>query len=354
MVVKIRERRGRLIFEIRLGKFFRRYEWTVEPRYWRNPIIATSIWLIMPILLYWGSFYSLLSTFVFANIVAMVVIPYSLRVIGTGRLDFGPTFFFALGGYIAAILSRDFGLAPFETFFAAFGIGCIIGLALSPITIISRGIYYTLITFILPFVLYEITYWRSDIFGAETGIPGVKPLVGVTSPTLAELYAFYLSAAIVIVLMFVIDKVLRSKYGLMMGVLNEDEDVADLYGINTKFIKVVTYTLTSGLISIAGWFTAHYYMAFTGTLYLSPEFLTLILLSAILGGKGAVYGALIGSYFVIGVREFARILFVEYSTLVFYVVTLSLLFLLPEGLWGLYRKRRYREYIPTIKVRRKL
>jgi len=353
MVVKIRERRGRLIFDIKIGRFMRRFEWTVEPRYWRNPLIFTAVWLLLPVLVFFSGYFSFLSTLVFANIVAMVAVPYVLRIIGTGRLDFGPTFFFAIGGYTAALLSRS-GASVFETFLAALGVGLLVGLALSPITIVSRGVYYTLITFILPFVLYEVAYWRSDIFGAETGIPGVQPLVNIPSPTIAEIYYFYLSAAFVFFLMFLVDKVLRSKYGVMMGVLNEDEDIANMYGINTKFIKIVVYTLTSGFVSIAGWFTAHYYMSFTGTLYLSPEFLTLILLASVLGGKGAVYGALIGSYFVVGVREVFRVYLGELSLIAFYGVSLALLLLLPEGLWGLYRKRRYREYVPTIKVRRKL
>ncbi|MEM0276912.1 branched-chain amino acid ABC transporter permease [Pyrobaculum sp.] len=355
MVVKIlrKERRGRLIFEIQFRGISRRFEWTVEPRYWRNPIIATLLWLLAPVFLWMVGRYSLISTLVFANVVAMISVAYSLRVIGTGRLDFGPTFFVALGGYVAALTSKWYGLGPLETFFIAFLMGIFIGFLLSPIVVISRGIYYTLITFVLPFVLYEIAYWRSDIFGAETGIPGVPPLLPLINPIEAELAYFYLGAVFVLAYVFFVDKVLRSKYGLMMGVLNEDEDIANMYGINTNYIKIIIYSITSGMISLAGWFLAHYYMSFTGVLYLSPEFLTLILLSAVVGGKGAVYGAVVGSYFIIGVRELTRIFLGGYSIVVFYVVALSMIFLLPEGLWGLYRKRRYREYIPSIKVRRK-
>ncbi|MGC9106793.1 MAG: branched-chain amino acid ABC transporter permease [Infirmifilum sp.] len=350
---KRKERRGRLIFEVYVGRSLRRFEWTVEPRYWRNPTIATLIWLLLPLVLWFFGLYSILTTMIFANIIAIITVAYSLRVIGTGRLDFGPTFFVALGGYVAALLSKWYGLNPVETLFAAFALGALVGLLLSPIVVISRGVYYTLITFILPFVLYEITYWRSDIFGAETGIPGVPPLISVANPVQAELIYFYISALIVIIYIFIVDKVLRSKYGLMMGVLNEDEDIANMYGINTNLIKVIVFSLTSGMISVAGWFLAHYYMSFTGVLYLSPEFLTLILTAAVLGGKGAVYGAVIGSYFVAGVREFTRIAIPEYSVIAFLVLVLGLLLTLPEGLWGLYRRRRYREYVPTIKVRRK-
>ncbi|MCX8137319.1 branched-chain amino acid ABC transporter permease [Pyrobaculum aerophilum] len=351
--LKRKERRGRLILEIQIGKSVRRFEWTIEPRYWRNPIIAFLIWASLPLILWSAGYYSILSTLVFANVLSIIAVAYSLRVIGTGRLDFGPTFFVAMGGYVAALFSKWYGLSPWETFFLSFLIGMALGALLSPIVVISKGIYYTLITFILPFVLYEITYWRSDIFGAETGIPGVPPLLPIINPVMAELSYFYFSVAIVILYTFIVDKILRSKYGLMMGVLNEDEEIANMYGINTNLIKVIIFIVTSGMISVAGWFLAHYYMSFTGVLYLSPEFLTLTLMAAVLGGKGAVYGAVIGSYFVVGLREFTRMWLGGYSTIVFYASVLMLLLVLPEGLWGLYRKRRYREYVPTIKVRRK-
>ncbi len=352
-IIKIRERRGRLIFDIRVGRELRRFEWTVEPRYWRNPIITVSIWLVLPLFLWIVGLYSLITTLVFANIIAIIAVPYILRVIGTGRVDFGPTFFVAVGGYVAALFSKWYGLTPVETLVFVFFIGIILGLLLSPIVVISRGIYYTLITLVLPFVLYEITYWRADIFGAETGIPGVPPLIFLENPILTELTYFYLSAFIVLVYTLIVDKVLRSKYGLMMGVLNEDEDVANMYGINTNIIKIIVYTVTSGMIAVAGWFSAHYYMSFTGVLYLSPEFLVLILMASVLGGKGAVYGGVIGAYFVVGLREATRMFFAEFSTVVFLASVLALQLVLPEGLWGVYRKRRYREYVPTVKIRRK-
>lgn len=354
MVIKIEERRGRIIIAIGRGDNIRRFEWTVEPRYWRNPLISTILWLVIPLIFYIIGLYAFITSFIFANIIAMITIAYALRIIGTGRLDLGPHFFVALGGYAAAIASRYWGLTPFASLVIALAIGLIIGATLSVITIISRGVYFALITFILPFVLREIVYWRSDIFGAETGIPDIPPLISGYHPALNDLLYFYMSALFVLLYLFIVDKILRSRYGLIMGVINEDEDIAENYGINTKRMKIITYTLTSGMISVAGWLIAHYYTSFTGTLYLGLEFLTLIFMASVIGGKGAVYGALIGSYFVVALREVYRISLGVWSSLALYITLLSLFIALPEGLWGLYRKRRYREYVPTIKVRRKL
>jgi branched-chain amino acid transport system permease protein len=357
-MVKFEARRGKIVIHS-LG---RKYEWTIEPRYWRNPIIGLLLWLSLPLALYTVATVlfnyqpiAILSTLIFANLLIMMAVPFNLQTIGTGRLSFGPHFFLAVGGYTAALLSRDYGLSPALTLPAAFAFGALVALALSPITIISRGVYYVLITMLLPFILFEITYWRSDIFGAETGIPNVGLLFPTTGDiTLDVLIFVYVSLAIALVFLFFVDRTLRSRYGFMMAVINEDEDVALSYGINVRQIKVITFTLTSGAMAICGWFLAHYQGSFTGAAWLIPSFLIMVLLTATLGGKGAIYGVVISAYFVATMREITRVTFGELSVVVLFLILLVLLYFLREGFWGLYRKRRYREYEPTIRVRRKV
>lgn len=357
-MVKLEPRRGRVIIHI----FGRKYEWTIEPRYWRNPIIGLVLWLSLPMVIYVTATsifdyqpIAFLSTLIFANLLIMMAVPFSLQTIGTGRLSFGPHFFLGVGGYTAALLSRDYGLSPALTLPVAFGIGALIAFALSPITIISRGVYYVLITILLPFILIEIAYWRSDIFGAETGIPNVQLLFPSTGDVTFDVLIFvYISLAIALVFLFLVDRVLRSRYGFMMGVINEDEDVAQAYGINVRQIKILTFTLTSGAMAICGWFLAHYQGSFSGTVWLLPPFLIMVLLSATLAGKGAIYGVVVSAYFVAILREVTRVTLGELSIVILFLILLILLYFLREGFWGLYRKKRYREYEPSIKVRRKV
>lgn len=353
-MVRLEPRRGRLI----IHAFNRKFEWTIEPRYWRNPIIGLIIWLSLPLIFFGVSQFlqisvlRLISTLIFANIVCMIAIPLTVQIIGTGRVNFGPHFFAAIGGYTSALLSKSFGLSPIATLVASFVLGALIALFLSPITIISRGLYFVLITLLLPFILLEIAYWQSEIFGAETGIPGVPMLLETGNVFLDNILYFYLSLAIVLFFLFLADRVLRSRYGFLMGVINEDEEVAESYGINTAKMKVPIFTITSGAMAIAGWFIAHYYGSFTGPAWLHPSFLIIILLTTTLGGKGAIYGVILSAYVIASLREATRVVLGELSIAVLFIILLLLLYFLPEGFWGLYRKKRYREYYPSIKIRR--
>lgn len=359
MVIKIEERRGRIIIQL-LNKL--RFEWTVEPRYWRNPLIASILWICLPLTIPFIPLgvigvgpTTLLSSLVMANVIALSAIAHSFQTIGTGRVNFGPHFFLVVGGYVAALLNKSYGFGPETTFFASFAITALVGLALSPLTVISRGLYFTLITLILPLILSELVFWRGDIFGAETGIPGIARLVSTGDFMSDIIICFYLSLAMIMILLLIVDKILRSRWGLMLGVINEDEDVASSFGINVKKIKIVVFTLTSGVMGLSGWFIAHYYGSFAGTMWLDPWVLIFILLSSTLGGKATIYGAPIGAYFIVLSRDILRsYIGGGYALLSLYIALLIALYLLPEGLWGVYRKTRYREYVPVIRIRRKL
>ncbi|MEM2194079.1 MAG: branched-chain amino acid ABC transporter permease [Candidatus Methanomethylicia archaeon] len=356
--MRFEERRGRIIIHF-LNRW--RFEWVVEPRYWRNPMIATFLWICIPLLIPFTPSgvigigpMALLSTLILANVIAISALAHSFQTIGTGRVNFGPHFFVVTGGYVAALLNKSYGVDPIITFLSSFTITALIGLVLSPLTVIARGIYFTLITLILPSILHEFTYWRSDIFGAETGIPGIARLIS-TGSVIYDLYIyFYTSFIIVAIILLVIDKILRSRWGFILGVINEDEDVAISFGLNIGRIKMIVFTITSGVMGISGWFITHYYGSFTGTVWLEPWMLIFILLSSVLGGKGAIYGTVIGAYFIVLLREVLRSYLRETALLVLYIILLVLLYLLPEGLWGLYRRRRYREYMPSVRIRRKL
>jgi len=356
MVIRLEGRRGRLIIHL----FKRRFEWTVEPRYWRNPLLAVALWIGLPLLIPFmprglpiGPS-TLITSLFLANVVAISAMVHALQTVGTGRLNFGPQFFIVTGGYVAALLSKNYGLGPALTFPAAFILTALLGLALSPLTIISGGLYFSLITLLLPLILAELVFWRADIFGAETGIPGIPTLVRTGNIMRDYLLCFYLSLAITLVLLIIIDKVLRSRWGFMFGVINEDEEVAASFGIQTKKIKVVVFTLTCGAMGISGWLLAHYYGSFAGTMWLEPWLLVFILLSSVLGGKASIYGSVLGSYFIVLSRTILRAYIKETALLALYVVLLVTLYSLPEGLWGLYRKTKYREYVPVIRVRRKV
>jgi branched-chain amino acid transport system permease protein len=340
-------RRDRIIIRYK-GK---KWDWMLEPRYWRNASIWTGLLAFFPLISYFVS-PILLNTVITANLYAAIAIPLALMTVGTGRLNFGPNFFIGVGGYTAALLSIAYGWGPLKTLPFAILLSLISALLFSPLVILARGLYYVLLTLLLPLVFLEVTFIYTDIFKGDVGLAGIKLLIDLGHAKLNFLVLAYISMFIMLLYLLVANKILKSRYGLIMATINDDEEVAHGIGVNINRVKIIAFIFPAGMIGIVGWFFAHYFGTFAGITYLPLNFMVKVLLVIFIGGRAQVFGCVAGGYFI----AFSEMILIatlgEIQPFVFPVILLILLFALPEGLFGIYRKRRYREYLPTLHVRR--
>lgn len=344
-MVKLEHKRGRLVLYLKDLKL----EWAIEPRYWRNPLLVVGLLVLLPLLIKGRP--DLLTLVTTASIYACIAIPLSWQMVGTGRLNFGPQFFIGIGGFTAALLSIHYGWGPLQTLPVVLIMGLIFGLMLSPLTTIAKGLYFSLLTLILPLVFLEITYVYTGLFKGETGLSGIAHLVNLGSIQLNYVVSCYLSLGMMVIFLFIVDKVLRSRIGLYAAAINDDEDVASAMGLNINRRKITAFTITSIMITTVGWFIAHYFGTFAGVTYLPLVFMLKILLMVMIGGRGEIYGSIVGAYFVSILEKGLTAYVGPIHYVLFPAILLILLWVLPEGLYGLYRKHKYREYYPAIRVR---
>ena len=346
-MVDVEIKRDRII--IRWGE--KKWDWMLEPRYWRNSFIWGALLVIFPIVCYFVS-PILLTTVITANLYAAIAIPLALMTVGTGRLNFGPNFFLGVGGYTAAILSIAYGWGPLKTLPLAVLVTMVSALLFSPLVIVARGLYYVLLTLLLPLVFMEVTFIYSNIFKGDVGLSGVKILVDLGKVKLNFLVIAYLAMFMMFCYLLIVNKILKSRYGLIMAAINDDEEVAHGIGVNINLVKILSFLFPAGMIGVVGWFYAHYFGTFAGITYLPLSFMVKILLVIFIGGRAQVFGCVAGGYFVAFLEMILIATLGDYQPVVFPIILFILLFALPEGLFGLYRKRRYREYLPTLHVRR--
>jgi branched-chain amino acid transport system permease protein len=346
-MVAVEIRRDRIIIRYK-GK---KWDWMLEPRYWRNAIIWTGLLAVFPLLSYFVS-PILLNTVITANLYAAMAIPLALMTVGTGRLNFGPNFFIGVGGYTAALLSIAYGWGPLKTLPFAILLSLISALLFSPLVILARGLYYVLLTLLLPLVFLEVTFIYTDIFKGDVGLAGIKLLVDLGYVKLNFLALAYISMFIMLIYLLMANKILKSRYGLIMAAINDDEEVAHGIGVNINRVKIIAFIFPAGMIGVVGWFFAHYFGTFAGITYLPLNFMVKVLLVIFIGGRAQVFGCVAGGYFI----AFSEMILIatlgEIQPFLFPIILFILLFALPEGLFGIYRKRRYREYLPTLHVRR--
>ena len=171
-MVDVEIKRDRVIIRYK-GK---KWDWILEPRYWRNTLIWTAFLILFPLVAYFVS-PILLNTLISANLYAAIAIPLALMTVGTGRMNFGPNFFIGVGGYTAALLSIAYGWGPLATLPFAVIVTLISALLFSPLVIVARGLYYVLLTLLLPLVFLEITFIYTDLFKGDVGLAGIQTLV---------------------------------------------------------------------------------------------------------------------------------------------------------------------------------
>ncbi len=346
-MVDIELKRDRVVIRFKDKK----WEWMIEPRYWRNSIFWVAFLLVFPAVAYFIS-PGLINTMISANLYAAIALPMSLMTLGTGRVNFGPNFFVGVGGYAAALLSIAYGWGPLATLPFAILITLFAALVFSPLVVVARGLYYVLLSLLLPFVFFEVTIIYTDIFKGDTGLFGIKPLLDLGNARINFLVIAYISIFIMVLYLLVINKVIKSRYGLIMAAINDDEEVAHGIGVNINKVKILSFVFSAGMIGVAGWFYAHYFSSFAGQTYLTFAFMLKIFLAMMIGGRTQVFGCVVGGYFVAFLEMILIRTMGPIQAVVFPLILIILLFVLPEGLFGIYRKRRYREYFPTIHVRR--
>jgi branched-chain amino acid transport system permease protein len=228
-----------------------------------------------------------------------------------------------------------------------------ISLLLSPTTWIAKGLYFSLITLILPLTFMDVTFIWGDIFRGEVGLVGMSPLLSFQKVSWNYLAYYYLALLLMLLYLLVSDRIVRSRFGVNLAAVNENENVARMMGVKVEHYKILYYVFPSILTGIVGWFIVHTFRTFAGVTYLPLEFMTKILIIVIVGGRAFLYGAIPGAYLISIIEDSLRGLG-PVNYFIFPLVLIALIVFLPrgEGLWGLYHKRRPRDYFPKLHVRR--
>lgn len=260
-----------------------------------------------------------------------------------GQFSFGGVMFFGTGAYTSSILLTSFGVPPIIGIFAAIFMGALLGLTVGYLSFRSglRGSYFALIT--LAFAeLLRVLANSVEFTGGGVGLfltyaPGLHNLQ-FNSPT-----GFYYFSLVLLVISLAIAMWLeRSRFGAQLVAIRENEDAAEALGIDTLKCKVYAIMIMGGMGGAAGTFYAQKYLYIDPPISYSIALSVEMLLVTIVGGMGTVFGPLVGSFFLHTVNEFARH-FIDtpgVSLIVYGFILILIISFLPNGLVGLFRKKR--------------
>jgi branched-chain amino acid transport system permease protein len=256
----------------------------------------------------------------------------------TGYNNFGHAAFFGIGAYTSALLLMKFGLSPFYT--------CVLGGMLAGFCaavvgypcLRLRGPYFVLVTLALGLSARLIVI-NVEFTGSSTGL--YLPFLKVSM--FANRVIFYeVMLAIAFITILIAMWIEKSKFGLGLRSIYQDEDSAETQGVNATGLKIRAFVLSAFLAGVAGGIYAYYRS------YIHPDFIfdislsVLVVLMALLGGPSTWLGPVIGSCIVVVINEVLTAhanIGAEFSRIVYGLLLVIVIMYLPNGLIGLFAKK---------------
>jgi len=290
--------------------------------------------LVLPLVLgvYWQKV--LLSVAVFA----LLAISWDILA-QTGMVSLGQALFFGVGAYCAGVLNHYWGVSPFITIpVAAIAGGLICTLFLLPVLRL-RGIYFSMVTLIIPLMLVRIIE-ATKIFGGTEGLSGMTPLP-------SKWVELYLIMGVLLTVLFSFRRMLDSDYGLVLKGINDNDRSVINAGINIYWFKAQALFIAGSIGAFSGAFLTLVYM-FVGMPVFALDYSILPIAAAVVGGPGTLAGATFGAFLLVpmseALRGFGGLRIVLYGVfLVVFVVGL------PEGIFH-YIQRKYHQFERWVEV----
>ncbi len=275
----------------------------------------------------YGSVYT---TILVTDIMMYIILAVSWALFSgpTGYISLAPAAFFGVGIYTSALLGMTL---PLPVLIAVAGlVTCILALFVGAVTLRLRGMYFAIFTFGLVELIKNLVLWYEIAF---TGTRG-RFVVVVDSDT-----RFYVMFGILVVLLIAAYLFRRSRFGLALQSIGENEDAAAHSGVNTTLLKVMTFAVSASFMGAAGAVMA------TRLTYIDPqsafnaaEFSFMPVVMAIFGGVGQLFGPVLGAIVFAYLREKLITEYPYYYMLVVGIILVLVVLYLPSGLVGLLQK----------------
>ena len=273
--------------------------------------------------------------FLFMN----VAIASSWNIIGgyAGYISLGHNVFFAVGGYAAAILFAYFGISPFIAFPLCGLVAMAVGFGIGMITLRTRGPTFIISTIALV-LLVKILFDNWDYIGGTNGIS--LPLLDLPVEYV-KLPFYYAMLVIAVGAVWLSFRIRRSKFGLGLRAISQDETKAEVAGVPTRFYKTLAFALSGLFIGMAGALWGYYLTYLSPVIFLSILVGAKFVLMTVLGGRGTVSGPVVGAVVFIAANEFfvAQFGATELNIVATGLMLVIVLMFFPEGIVGTLKKK---------------
>jgi branched-chain amino acid transport system permease protein len=233
--------------------------------------------------------------------------------------------FFGIGAYTAAVMAEaaPWPLVLIAATLAGFAVALVVGLS----TLRLSGVYFVIFTFGLAELIRQLVTWY------EVNVKGTMGRYLFLDMTQSTIYWQLLALAVaVLVAGWLIS---RSRFGLAARVIGADEVVARHSGIDTTWTKIALFAFSSAIMALAGAIMAPRWTYIDPAIAFNPMISFQVVIMALLGGAGALFGPLLGAVPLVLLFEVLQANFPNAYSILLGAAFILIVYGLPRGVIGL-------------------
>ncbi len=241
-----------------------------------------------------------LGVLITANLLAILAMSWDLLGGYAGQISFGHSLFFGLGAFTAAILSLSVGWNPW----VIIGLGALVaavgGLLVAAPALRLHGPYLSLMTLVAALAFDRFVRWLKPADRFDLGIPGAEGTILCSLKCFLSFSAvtkYYYALALMVGSFLVLWAIARSRIGLALEAIRDDEEAAQAAGINTAKFKALAFAISGFFAGLSGAFYVYHIGSAGPSDVLNLQRSVEAIATAVLGGMGTIIGPIFGAYF---------------------------------------------------------
>jgi len=292
-------------------------------------------WLIVPPLVLTD--YRLLQ-FAMVAIYAMALLGLVVLTGYGGQISLGHGAFYAVGAYAAAILmnrlSVPYWVVPLPVGAICLVVGYLFGLP----ALRLPGHHLALATFGLAITVPQLLRYKNfePLLGGPQGLTVTRADPPWGLPLSSDQWIYLLAVVLLGALYWLARNLLRGRMGRAIVAVRDHSTAAAAMGVDTAFVKSMTFAISSMFTGVAGAASAVVVMYVSPDSF-SPMLSITLLVGAVIGGLTSLPGALLGAAFIQFLPNFTEQISQSASTAVYGVLVIVAMYFMPFGLAGAFK-----------------
>lgn len=294
-------------------------------RWW--PLLAFVVLLAYPWLLR-EPYFHLLGF----NVLLSATMATSWNIMGgyTGYKSLGHGAFFGLGAYLVAIAANQWGWNPLWSAPLLAIAVMLVAMALGWIMLRTSGSAFVIATIAMLLIFRLLALNLGEI---TKGARGLSQPLPPWPPEFSRMPFFYYMLVWLIVALVISAYVRRSRFGLGLLAIRDDEGKAEMVGVNTTLYKVIAFGLSAYFVAVGGgiwsYVQTHISPVFAFGILVGVE----MILMTMLGGLGTLWGPVLGAFILIPASDLILFTFKSQIHLaILGALMLTVILFLPRGI----------------------